>query len=676
MGKVFLGRSAGGRPVAVKVIRADLAADSEFRARFRREVAAAQKVNGLYTALVVDADVDGPMPWLATAYVAGPSLADAVSSHGPLPVASVQVLAAGLAEGLGAIHAVGLVHRDLKPSNVLLADDGPRVIDFGISRTAEASVLTHSGLVVGSPGFMSPEQAEGREVGRPSDVFSLGAVIAFAATGHGPFGSGPTAALVYRVVHGSPSLHDVPHEIRSVAERCLAKDASLRPTTAELLAELGDVDLEADWLPATIVEREPRSMAPERMTGVSAPSPSAAEAPEADFPAAHGASPNAGVASGQESAGWTALNDAPLDAGRGIDARPEPELAAVYGEHPATAPAAAQQRPSAEEHIPTATAIRTDAPAPPVPGPASAPSRSRGSAERAVRRAGKRGRIFVATGSVFAVIAIVLTFVLIKVNSKATPSTGSPSNSQPKAAPATIADKVTMVPVSTLNAVGKGGGAVTGLPQAINGPPLKANGKPEMLYMGAEYCPYCGAERWALIVALSRFGTFSGLATVRSAASNGAGQEEPYPNMSTWTFAHVTYNSKYLAFTGVELQTNIPDAATGGYTNLQTPTSAEQALLNRYDVPPYVPAGSEGAIPFVDFGNKYITTGTSYNPQVLVGLSWSQIATDLSNPSSPVAAAIDGTANYITAAICSMTDNQPARACTAVVRSLENQLKS
>lgn len=201
MGRVFLGRSAGGRPVAVKVIREELAGDAGFRTRFRREVAGARLVSGLFTAPVVDADLDAPVPWLATAYVPGLSLTDTVAAHGPLPAASVLALAAALAEGLSAIHAAGVVHRDLKPSNVLLAVDGPRIIDFGIARAAEATALTHTGLVVGSPGFMSPEQAEGREVGPPSDVFSLGAVLTFAATGEGPFGAGSTAALVYRVVH-------------------------------------------------------------------------------------------------------------------------------------------------------------------------------------------------------------------------------------------------------------------------------------------------------------------------------------------------------------------------------------------------------------------------------------------------------------------------------------------
>jgi serine/threonine protein kinase len=194
MGTVFAGRSAGGRLVAVKVIRGELADDPDFLVRFSREVAAARSVSGLFTAPVVDADLEGPAPWLATAYVPGPSLAEGVRACGPLPVPSVLALAAGLAEGLDAVHRAGLVHRDLKPANVLLAEDGPRVIDFGISQAAEATALTHADLVIGSPGFMSPEQADGRPVGPASDVFSLGAVLAFAATGQGPFGSGSAPA--------------------------------------------------------------------------------------------------------------------------------------------------------------------------------------------------------------------------------------------------------------------------------------------------------------------------------------------------------------------------------------------------------------------------------------------------------------------------------------------------
>jgi eukaryotic-like serine/threonine-protein kinase len=254
MGQVFLARSAGGRLVAIKVIRPDLAGEPGFRARFAREVAAARHVSGLFTALVVDADAEGPMPWLATAFVAGPSLDEAVAAQGPLPADSVLTLAAGLAEGLQAIHAAGVVHRDLKPSNVLLADDGPRVIDFGISRAAESTMLTQTGTVVGTPGFMSPEQAEGGEVGPPSDMFSLGAVLAFAATGQGPFGTGSTPALMFRVVHGEPETAHVPAQIRPMIERCLAKDPRQRPTAADLLAELGAGQLAADWLPPPLTE--------------------------------------------------------------------------------------------------------------------------------------------------------------------------------------------------------------------------------------------------------------------------------------------------------------------------------------------------------------------------------------------------------------------------------------
>ncbi len=262
MGQVFLGVSAGGRPVAVKVIRAGLAADPEFRMRFGREVAAARRVSGMFTATVVDADVDGTPAWLATAYVPGPSLHEAIAEHGPLPPESLLTLAAGLAESLHAIHAAGVVHRDLKPANVLLAADGPRVIDFGISRAVESTALTQAGLLIGSPGYMSPEQAEGYDVGPPSDIFSLGAVLAFAATGAGPFGTGTTAALLYRVVRGSPDLDRVPAGVRPLIECCLAKDPGQRPTAGGLLAEVGALQPSADWLPESIIRAFAGNAAP------------------------------------------------------------------------------------------------------------------------------------------------------------------------------------------------------------------------------------------------------------------------------------------------------------------------------------------------------------------------------------------------------------------------------
>jgi Protein kinase domain len=257
MGQVYLAKSPGGRLVAIKLIRPELAEERGFRSRFSSEISAAKNVSGIYTAAVVDADSDTELPWLATVYVPGPSLTDAVEDNGPLPVKSVLALAAGLAEALQAIHRVGLVHRDLKPSNVLLAADGPRVIDFGISLALERSMMTATGMVMGSPGFMSPEQARGRrEVGAPTDVFSLGAVLAFAATGNSPFGVGPTPALLYRVVNEPPELEPVPARLRPLVEQCLAKEPADRPTPAEILASLSDDVgvLTGEWLPPTITE--------------------------------------------------------------------------------------------------------------------------------------------------------------------------------------------------------------------------------------------------------------------------------------------------------------------------------------------------------------------------------------------------------------------------------------
>ncbi len=290
MGQVFLARSPGGRLVAVKVVRAELAGQAEFRHRFAREVAAAQQVSGLFTAPVVDADVDAPVPWLATAYVPGPSLADAIARHGPLPAPSVLAMAAGLAEGLGAIHAAGIVHRDLKPSNVLLADDGPRVIDFGISRAAEAIALTGTGVVFGSAAFMSPEQARGHRVGPPSDVFSLGAVLTFAATGQGPFGTGSSNTLLYRVVFTPPDTSGLPATLRPLVERCLAKDPQQRPSTDQLLAELGTAPPAAGWLPAPITQALPSH--PPAEPGPAAPT-AAGDLPAT--PVTQPAAPRAGV---------------------------------------------------------------------------------------------------------------------------------------------------------------------------------------------------------------------------------------------------------------------------------------------------------------------------------------------------------------------------------------------
>ncbi|MFH9606131.1 protein kinase [Streptomyces sp. NPDC017448] len=264
MGRVYLGRSAGGRTVAVKVVHPHFALDEQFRARFRREVEAARRVGAQWTAPVLDADPDAPVPWVATGYVAGPPLSQAITEHGPLPEHAVRTLGAGLAEALAAVHGQGIVHRDVKPSNVLLALDGPRLIDFGIARALGATVsLTSTGVSVGSPGYMAPEQIRGRDVTGAADVFSLGAVLAYAATGEAPFPGDSSAVLLYKVVHEEPELGDLEGELREVVAACLAKDPGDRPAPAGLaraLAPEGAAAMVAGgWLPGRLVSEVSRS---------------------------------------------------------------------------------------------------------------------------------------------------------------------------------------------------------------------------------------------------------------------------------------------------------------------------------------------------------------------------------------------------------------------------------
>ena len=245
MGEVFFGRSPGGRAVAVKVIYPVFAHNAEFRWRFRLEVEAGRKVGGFHAAQVVDADPDADRPWMVTAYIAGPSLAQVLAQHHALPFQSVRVLGNGLAEALAAIHAAGIIHRDLKPSNILLADDGPRVIDFGIARAIDASGIT---MRPGTPGFMAPEVLTGGVLTPACDVFALGVVLAFAA-GVRPFGGGPLEAIAYRVVHKEPDLDDLPPQIRDLVTACMEKIPSRRPTPAQILERFADYDSGGPWLP-------------------------------------------------------------------------------------------------------------------------------------------------------------------------------------------------------------------------------------------------------------------------------------------------------------------------------------------------------------------------------------------------------------------------------------------
>jgi hypothetical protein len=232
---VYLASTPGGRLVAVKVVRSELGDDSEFRERFRQEIDAARKVHGLYTAEVLDADPDAVPPWLVTAYVPGPSLEEAVAEQGPVPAGVVPLLMAGVAEALQAIHSAGVVHRDLKPSNVLLSPDGPRVIDFGIARALDGVRLTDSGITMGSPDSMTPEQIHGLPATPALDVFALGSLGAFAVLGRSPFKDQNPAAIMFRVVHTAPDLNGCPPELLPLLERCLDKDPASRPSPAEVI---------------------------------------------------------------------------------------------------------------------------------------------------------------------------------------------------------------------------------------------------------------------------------------------------------------------------------------------------------------------------------------------------------------------------------------------------------
>ncbi|MFE2480784.1 protein kinase [Streptomyces sp. NPDC059389] len=257
MGKVYLSYTPGGRPIALKVIRPEFSEDPEFRRRFQQEVKAAQRVQGLYTAPVIDFDTEGEQPWLATAYVPGPSLAHAVARHGQLPLRSVLLLTVGVAEALHVIHGAGIVHRDLKPANVLLAADGPRVIDFGIARAADATSLTGSGVSVGTPAFMAPEQASAGTVTDRTDIFALGQIVAYAAIGAPAYGEGSSHAVLYRIVHEDPDLSALPDELRPLVTRCLSRDPADRPALAEVIRmchDLSPVPLRQgeDWLPRAV----------------------------------------------------------------------------------------------------------------------------------------------------------------------------------------------------------------------------------------------------------------------------------------------------------------------------------------------------------------------------------------------------------------------------------------
>ncbi|WP_405815044.1 serine/threonine protein kinase [Streptomyces sp. NBC_01390] len=267
MGVVYLGSDKRGQRVALKVIRPDLAEDQEFRSRFAREVSAARRIRGGCTARLVAADLDADRPWFATQYVPGPSLHDKVVDEGSLTAADVASIGAALAEGLVAVHEAGVVHRDLKPSNILLSPKGPRIIDFGIAWATGASTLTHVGTAVGSPGFLAPEQVRGAAVTPATDVFSLGATLAYASMADSPFGHGSSEVMLYRVVHEEAHLQGVPDALAPLVRACLAKDPEERPSTLQLSLRLKEIAAREAQGMADVRPPGPRAAEADRPTG-------------------------------------------------------------------------------------------------------------------------------------------------------------------------------------------------------------------------------------------------------------------------------------------------------------------------------------------------------------------------------------------------------------------------
>lgn len=369
MGRVYLARSDRGRTVAVKLVREELAAQEEFRARFRQEVLAARRVGGLWTAPVLDADTEAAVPWVATGYVAGPSLQTVVGhDHGALPERSVRILAAGLAHALKDIHAAGLIHRDLKPSNVLVTIDGPRVIDFGIARALETVTdggLTRTGALVGSPGFMAPEQVRGDRVTPACDVFCLGSVLSYAATGALPFGAANSGvhAMMFRIAQEDPDLDGVPEGLADLVRHCLRKDPAARPGLDEILERIGAEDTVVEgrsrdpWLPSALVAQLGRHAV--RLLDTENPDERPAPAPAP--PARQATAP------AQEPAPGSA--PAALDLSKSTPApTPAPEVAP---EHTATPPPPGG--PASTNHLPTLIAGAGQTPPPAAP-PAAHPA--------------------------------------------------------------------------------------------------------------------------------------------------------------------------------------------------------------------------------------------------------------------------------------------------------------
>jgi serine/threonine protein kinase len=443
MGQVYLAFTRGGRPVALKVVRPDLGDDPDFRRRFRQEVAAARRVHGMYTAQVLDANPDATPPWLVTAYVPGPSLHQAVAGHGPMPPGTVALLMAGVAEALQAIHGAGVVHRDLKPSNVLLAPDGPRVIDFGIAWAAEATSVTRTGIRVGSPQYMAPEQVAGMAVSPAIDVFALGSLAAYAATGLAPFGEGAMEAVMYRVMHEQADLSRCPPPLRDLVQRCLAKEPADRPSLAAIVAECHDYANQTpqavqSWLPPTVAaalaQHAPPPPPPSPPPGRTTPPPPPPGRPTPPAPTSGPPLPGRPppAPSPPPGAPWTPPQHSPPHspppAGypQPQPAAPQPVAARPGGPQPGGLQYAGQQPSGPRYGGPPYPAPQPGGTRPAAAGMYGAPARSR------------RGWGCVVVLAVIVVAAVVLAIVML-VRHPAAPTHGSDSGAtQPRSSDSTL----------------------------------------------------------------------------------------------------------------------------------------------------------------------------------------------------------------------------------------------